>query len=574
MNEVALLGAGIAGKRLGSSAVGGNGLAADIAGSVGAFALQYAVGSLLPSQKIRQEGSRLADVQQTYSSYGTTIPIVFGDAVVGGNIIWTPENGLVEEARASTTGSSKGAGQAQVTTITYLYFFNGAVGICEGTIRGIKRIWCQGQLIFDEGKWLIDGSTTAYQLYDDTPDEGVYIAPGVRLYFGTETQLPCPLIESYEGAGRVSAHRGMAYVVFENFPMEKFGNGSQLLEFKFEVSRYVAVEAPLETTADLPADANIPPKAEWQYDYDQLYGTLAFRVSGTQDYDTSVSYGQYQDQPLYVQRSTDTGLVIDTVELPSLMGFPSAQFYEVRSKLVVSSGYAYLVFGNTDTCENYLQIELSLFGNHQIVSGRLPGFELGELLTLNNGGLPEAFRPHTLSGYKVGLQPRQPTLNFPYAYRRYVGQRAGLHGVDATLVLLDIVTEDPMDFEGRIERTELGYETAILGNGVSGFATSLEALSADSLAKIARVCSTGWTYGGVPNQGYILVIGNKPVQRPDGSAGYGGGGQLVLMSASGAIQAVRNFTEPDVAIPGMAPFIDYVRNRLVYPGAVLNFWEL
>ena len=571
MNEVALLGAGIAGKRLGSSAVGGNGLAADITGSVGAFALQYAVGSLLPSQKIRQEGSRLADVQQTYSSYGAPIHIVFGDAVVGGNIIWTPESGLVEEARTSTTGSSKGVGNAQVTTVTYLYFFNGAVGICEGTIRGIKRIWCQGQLIFDEGKWLIDGSTTAYQLYDDTPDEGVYIAPGVRLYFGTETQLPCPLIESYEGAGRVSAHRGMAYVVFENFPMEKFGNGSQLLEFKFEVSRYVAVEAPLETTADLPADANIPPKAEWQYDYDQLYGTLAFRVSGTQDYDTSVSYGQYQDQPLYVQRSTDTGLVIDTVELPSLMGFPSAQFYEVRSTLVVSSGYAYLVFGNTDTCENYLQIELSPFGNHQIVSGRLPGFELGELLTLNNGGLPEAFRPHTLSGYKVGLQPRQ--LNLPYAYRRYVGQRSGLHGVDATLVLLDIISEDPMDFEYKVERTELGYETAVLGNGVSGFATSLEALSDGDLNYVARVCSTGWTYDGMPNKGYILVI-DEWVLGPSGVNVDSGKGKLVLMSGLGDIQAVRHFTRPVMAIPGMAPFIDYVRNRLVYPGAVLNFWEL
>ncbi len=39
-----------------------------------------------------------------------------------------------------------------------------------------------------------------------------------------ETQTPDALIEAIEGADMAPAYRGLAYVVFEDMPLERFGN--------------------------------------------------------------------------------------------------------------------------------------------------------------------------------------------------------------------------------------------------------------------------------------------------------------------------------------------------------------
>ena len=55
----------------------------------------------------------------------------------------------------------------------------------------------------------------------------------VRIYNGAESQLPDTLIQSIEGANNTPAFRGLAYVVFENFPMGDYGN--RIPNFTFEV---------------------------------------------------------------------------------------------------------------------------------------------------------------------------------------------------------------------------------------------------------------------------------------------------------------------------------------------------
>ena len=47
--------------------------------------------------------------------------------------------------------------------------------------------------------------------------------------------MPDPKIEAVEGAGQVSAYRGIAYVVFEDLSMGQFGN--RIPQFTFEVMR-------------------------------------------------------------------------------------------------------------------------------------------------------------------------------------------------------------------------------------------------------------------------------------------------------------------------------------------------
>lgn len=56
----------------------------------------------------------------------------------------------------------------------------------------------------------------------------------VRFYHGTSGQEPDPLIQSKEGSGNVPAFRGIAYAVFENVALERYGNRIPNLTFEIE----------------------------------------------------------------------------------------------------------------------------------------------------------------------------------------------------------------------------------------------------------------------------------------------------------------------------------------------------
>src|SRR5690606_6360953 len=155
---------------------------------------------------------RLEDVRFTTSTEGAVIPRVYGRLRVGGNIIWATD--FREETRTTRTGGGKGGGGG--TTVTeYLYFCSFAVAICEGPIASIGRIWADGKPFDIKG--------------------AVY-----RVYRGTEAQTPDPLIENMMGAGNAPAYRGTAYIVFDNLPLEKFGN--RIPQLSFEVFRPLADE--------------------------------------------------------------------------------------------------------------------------------------------------------------------------------------------------------------------------------------------------------------------------------------------------------------------------------------------
>ena len=104
------------------------------------------------------------------------------------------------------------AAATTTTTTTYSYFANFAVGLCEGPIAAVMRIWADGKPLD------LTGLT-------------------VRIYRGDEGQTPDALIVAKEGAGNAPAYRGLAYVVFERLPLENFGN--RIPQLSFEVVRPV-----------------------------------------------------------------------------------------------------------------------------------------------------------------------------------------------------------------------------------------------------------------------------------------------------------------------------------------------
>ncbi|MCG5029532.1 hypothetical protein L0M97_13100, partial [[Ruminococcus] torques] len=95
---------------------------------------------------------------------------------------------------------------------TYSYTANFAIGLCEGPIAFVRRIWADGQEL--------DLATITF-----------------RVHTGTEDQEPDPLIAAVEAADTVPAYRGLAYVVFEGLPIGPYGN--RIPQLTFEVVRPV-----------------------------------------------------------------------------------------------------------------------------------------------------------------------------------------------------------------------------------------------------------------------------------------------------------------------------------------------
>lgn len=195
-------------------AAGGAALGGAIGGALGAASLGVSVGwalgglagNLLFGPKPPPiSGPRLGDLSVQTSTYGAAIPLVFGTARVAGNIIWS--SGIREQSNTQRVRAGKGGRRQSVTT--YSYFASWASALCAGPMTAVLRLWMDDKLVYDAS-----GASLELQV------------PGLRwrFYPGNETQLPDPLIEANVGAANAVAHRGLCYLVFEDVPLDAFGN--------------------------------------------------------------------------------------------------------------------------------------------------------------------------------------------------------------------------------------------------------------------------------------------------------------------------------------------------------------
>ncbi|MFA5120014.1 glycoside hydrolase TIM-barrel-like domain-containing protein [Zavarzinia sp.] len=204
-------------------------VAASVAGAV--------IDQNLFGRTTEREGPRLSDLQVQNSNEGAAIPAVAGRIRLAGQVIWATRFKEVASTSSSGGGKGGGGGSRQKVT-TYSYYANFAVGLCEGAIDRVWRVWADGKVL--------DLSTVT-----------------MRVYPGDHAQLPDPLIEGIEGAGQAPAYRGTAYVVFEELAIEAFGN--RLPQLTFEVTRRVAPAEPgLEDMVR--AVTLIPASGEFAYD--------------------------------------------------------------------------------------------------------------------------------------------------------------------------------------------------------------------------------------------------------------------------------------------------------------------
>lgn len=150
-----------------------------------------------------REGPRLQTFHIQSSRDGAPMARVYGKVRLAGQIIWAAR---LKELTSETSGGGKGGGP---TTQEYSYTLSFAIGLCEGEILGVDRIWANGAPLDISGF-------------------------SMRVYKGTKNQDVDPLIAEIEG-GAVPAFRETAYIVFEDMPLEGFGN--RLPQLNFEVTR-------------------------------------------------------------------------------------------------------------------------------------------------------------------------------------------------------------------------------------------------------------------------------------------------------------------------------------------------
>lgn len=171
-------------------------------GRVGGALLGRAIDDRLFGETRHREGARLTDLHLQGSTEGASIPAVYGCVRISGQVIWAARF----KERAETTEAS-GKGGPRATRTDYSYSLSFAVGLCEGEVSRIGRVWANGEPF--------DMSRVTW-----------------RLHRGGETQEPDTLIEAVEGADAAPAYRGLAYVVFEDLPLDAFGNTIPQLSFE------------------------------------------------------------------------------------------------------------------------------------------------------------------------------------------------------------------------------------------------------------------------------------------------------------------------------------------------------
>jgi hypothetical protein len=227
------------------SAVGGivgGPIGASIGGFAGALggAVLSGVGRPHASPRV-VIGPRLKVMDGITSTEGAPIPRVYGRTRIGGQMIWATRflEVISESVTPATSSGGKGGGASSGRAssgeidFTYNYYANFAIGLCEGPIALVRRIWA-------------DGTELDLTLM------------GPRVYAGTEGQDADPLIIAKEGADSAPAYRGLAYVVFERLPLASFGN--RIPQLTFEVVKPVGGLAEMIRAVDI-----IPGATEFGY---------------------------------------------------------------------------------------------------------------------------------------------------------------------------------------------------------------------------------------------------------------------------------------------------------------------
>jgi hypothetical protein len=195
-----------------------------------------------PGQK--DEQGKLNDLKVSTSAYGQGIALVYGTMRVPGNMFWATEfeekKRYISSKGKDITGKKKDDKKGQPV---YEYYANFAMGLCEGPVGEVLRIWADSNLIYDklnpDNPDIVEIGFSVSENNDSGGKMGFGSATGkkggnqdsgrfrFRFHDGSEHQMPDPhMVAKNKASGDTptSAHRGLAYLYFERFALMDFGN--------------------------------------------------------------------------------------------------------------------------------------------------------------------------------------------------------------------------------------------------------------------------------------------------------------------------------------------------------------
>lgn len=146
----------------------------------------------------------IGDFQINTASYGEVVPEILGTTRVSGNIIDYED--FTAHEHKSTIRTGKGGGSKH-TEITYTYTVAAAIGLCEGPIRGIGKVWRDKEIY-------------------EYPNEKIELT----LFNGEAGQSPWPYMLS-KHPDKALPYSGLAYMA----GVVDLGDRGSLPQYNFEI---------------------------------------------------------------------------------------------------------------------------------------------------------------------------------------------------------------------------------------------------------------------------------------------------------------------------------------------------
>lgn len=173
------------------------------------------------------EGPRLDDLKGSTAGYGTPHPNGLGLVKTAAPCFFCEPIKEKKKKRKTKGGKYK----------EYTYFGTWAAMVCGHEIQHVRRIWFDKHLVYDATGGGITSIGDDADTVESLDGNNTGLSNLIRIYLGTEEQEPDPrmlaTVEANEGADTCSAYKGIAYIFFEDVPLEKVGNRFPQVEVEF-----------------------------------------------------------------------------------------------------------------------------------------------------------------------------------------------------------------------------------------------------------------------------------------------------------------------------------------------------
>lgn len=150
-------------------------------------------------------GNKIADFTVSTAEYGAPVPEILGTTRVSGNVIYYDD--FTAHEHRETQRSGKG-GHSKTVTISYTYTVAVLMGLCEGPISGVKRVWV-GKEIYNY------------------PDSNIQMT----LWKGTQDQKPWAYVAG-KHPDKALPYTGLAYMA----GVIDLGDSGSMPNYNFEVA--------------------------------------------------------------------------------------------------------------------------------------------------------------------------------------------------------------------------------------------------------------------------------------------------------------------------------------------------